>query len=208
MADAVGYATQASTWRAAAASMTTAFLKYHVTKDGAGRLYVSAVTGLSPQGKWVPSPVIMQASHTVALYTGLINSTVAAAMLDYAFPEPNGSPPTGVVRWNNPTYLRRTLKALSIANRTGRAIRHLKERFSQYLPGNPANPTKPALQGPYGGPLPEYWISRIDEELSPGQLDNAQVCISFSYCLITTCLCSICSYFFCDLTIFLFLSYD
>ena len=61
--------------------------------------------------------------------------------MNYMFPEPNGSPPTGVSRWNNPSYLRRVLKALSAVGQTGRALRHLRERFSQYLPGDPANPT-------------------------------------------------------------------
>ncbi len=95
--------------------------------------------------------------------------------LDGAFTEPEGNPSAGVLRWNNPTFLRRALKALSVAGKTGRAIRHLKERFAQYLPGSAANPTDPALQGMYGGPLPEYWISRIDLDLKPGQKDNAQV---------------------------------
>lgn len=188
MAVAMGYSAYATTWGAAAGSMKDGFLKHHVVRDAAGRPYISAVTGLSAQGQWVPSPVVMQAAHTVALYTGLLNSSMAAAMLDYVFPEPSGSPPAGVVRWNNPTYLRRALKALSVANRTKRAVRHLKERFAQYLPGNPANPTPPALQGPFGGPLPEYWISRVDEHLSPGQLNEAQV---FQYSIDSLLMCNI-----------------
>ena len=28
--------------------------------------------------------------------------------------------------------------------------------------------------GPWGGPLPEYWISRVDRGLKPGQVDTAQ----------------------------------
>jgi len=30
------------------------------------------------------------------------------------------------------------------------------------------------MQGPYGGPLPEYWISRQDLNLEPGQVNPAQ----------------------------------
>lgn len=51
--------------------------------------------------------------------------------------------------WNNPTFLRRALKALSTMDMTDVAIGHLKERFSQYLPGNPANPTNPEFQVGY-----------------------------------------------------------
>lgn len=81
----------------------------------------------------------------------------------------NGTPPAGVTRWNNPTFLRRALKALSHSNMTDRAITHLKERFNQYLPNTAETPIAPALQGIHGGPLPEYWISRIDDHTQPGE---------------------------------------
>jgi hypothetical protein len=32
--------------------------------------------------------------------------------LDYAFPAPDGTPPAGVTRWNNPTFAYRSLFAL------------------------------------------------------------------------------------------------
>jgi hypothetical protein len=48
------------------------------------------------------------------------------------------------------------------------------ERYSQYLPDHPANPIPEALQGPYGGPLPEYWVSREDRNLEPGETNAAQ----------------------------------
>jgi hypothetical protein len=32
----------------------------------------------------------------------------------------------------------------------------------------------PVATGPYGGPLPEYWISRADRELVPGEANTAQ----------------------------------
>ena len=47
----------------------------------------------------------------------------------------NGDPTGSVTRWNNPTYLGRALEALSTHNQTVTALGHLKERFSQYLPG-------------------------------------------------------------------------
>jgi hypothetical protein len=52
---------------------------------------------------------------------------------------------------------------------TDRAITHLKERFNQYLPNTAETPIAPALQGIHGGPLPEYWLSRIDEHTQPGR---------------------------------------
>lgn len=35
-------------------------------------------------------------------------------------------------------------------------------RFSQYLPGTAQNPVPAQFQGSKGGPLPEYWVSRVD----------------------------------------------
>jgi hypothetical protein len=189
MATAVGHPDVAQKWTDAANAMTQAFKRYHVVPASGGRpAYVSAVTGLARDGSWRPSPVVMQAAQTVAIFTGLINASLAGPLLDYTFPSPDGSPRDGVLRWNNPSYLRRVLKALSSTNRTARAIAHLKERFSQYLPGNKANPTAPALQGPLGGPLPEYWVSRIDLGLKPGQNDNAQVCVCARVC-VCVCVC-------------------
>ena len=75
----------------------------------------------------------------------------------------------GVTRWNNPTFQQRSLRALSSIGRSDVAIEHAKERFSQYLP-TPANPTTPALIGPIGGPLPEYWCSRIDVGVTGSQV--------------------------------------
>jgi hypothetical protein len=74
-----------------------------------------------------------------------------------------------VARWNNPTYGYRVLRTLSHAGLEQRAVAHLIERYSPYLPGHPCNPIPLVLQGPYGGPLPEYWISREDLRLKPGQ---------------------------------------
>jgi hypothetical protein len=50
----------------------------------------------------------------------------------------------------------------------------LIERYAPYLPAHPRNPTPLKLQGPYGGPLPEYWISREDLNLKPGKKNRAQ----------------------------------
>eukprot|EP00456_Euglypha_rotunda_P087909 TRINITY_DN89746_c0_g1_i1.p1 TRINITY_DN89746_c0_g1~~TRINITY_DN89746_c0_g1_i1.p1 ORF type:complete len:193 (-),score=11.87 TRINITY_DN89746_c0_g1_i1:10-561(-) len=111
----------------------------------------------------------------MAIYTGLLTQDQSIATLNYSFPDPDGTPPSGIPRWNNPTYIYRALKGMSAVGLTDRATAHLKERFSQYLPSSLSsqNPTPLSLQGIQGGPLPEYWISRIDNNLQPGQ-DNPQ----------------------------------
>jgi hypothetical protein len=94
--------------------------------------------------------------------------------IDYAFMDPDGSPHAGVTRWNNPTYAYRVLRVLSDAGLSDLAVRHLRERYAPYLAGNPHNHVEPSLQGSLGGPLPEYFVSRDDLHLQPGQLDTAQ----------------------------------
>jgi hypothetical protein len=115
-----------------------------------------------------------QAGQTVALFTGLLPADQARADLDCAFTGPDGAPSPGVTRWNNPTYFYRSLTALSRYGFGERAVGHLIERFSPYLPGHPANLLPLALQGPYGGPVPEYWVGRADLGLKDGETNSAQ----------------------------------
>ena len=72
--------------------------------------------------------------------------------IDYAFAAPDGAPPAGIPRWNNPTFAYRALFALSENGFPERAVAHLKERYGPYLPGNSRNRVPLELQGPYGGP--------------------------------------------------------
>ncbi|EDQ85023.1 uncharacterized protein MONBRDRAFT_34434 [Monosiga brevicollis MX1] len=175
MASAVQQTTVAAQWTAAADRMQTAFLQHFVTHDNAtGQAWIGAMAwldGITQQ--WTPFGRL-QAAHTVAIFTDLLPPSTQAAMMAYVFPSPDGTPPAEVQRWNNPTFLRRSLKALSHVNRTATALQHLIERFSQYLPGNDANPVPSDLQGPHGGPLPEYWLSRVDSHTAPGATDGAQ----------------------------------
>jgi len=115
-----------------------------------------------------------QAAQAMAMLAGLIPIDNLHPNIDYAFMEPDGSPHDGVTRWNNPTYSYRTLRALSDAGLSSRAVRHLRERYAPYLAGNPHNHVEPSLQGSLGGPLPEYFVSRDDLHLQPGQLNTAQ----------------------------------
>jgi len=172
MARVIGKEEQARQWTSTAQRMTEAFGKFHIVPQRDG-------TPAHVGDRYDPDDAKVargysQAGQTVAVYADLLTPAQARADLDYAFPEPNGTPPQGVVRWNNPTYCYRALRALSHVGLADRAGRHLIERYAPYLPAHPRNPTPLKLQGPYGGPLPEYWISREDLNLKPGKKNRAQ----------------------------------
>lgn len=172
LAEAIGEGGQAGDWAAMADKMTAAFRKHHLVpaKDGVP-LHVG--DRLDPEHPELERGY-SQAGQTVAVYSGLLNRDEARANIEYAFPAPDGSPPAGVTRWNNPTYGYRVLRAMSEVGLVDRAVAHLVERYAPYLPAHPRNPTPLLLQGPYGGPLPEYWVNREDMGLKPGELCTAQ----------------------------------
>jgi hypothetical protein len=152
--------------------MTNAFCKYHI-------VHAMTEPTLYVADRFDPShPGIergySQAGQTVAVYADLLTAEEAHTVLKDAFAldDPMQTPPA--TRWNNPTYAYRALRALSHAGYIKQAIQHLLERYAQYLPAHPRNPTPLKLQGSYGGPLPEYWISREDLGLKPCQVNTAQ----------------------------------
>jgi hypothetical protein len=168
MAEAAGHREQAEQWRQTAGRMAAAFTRYHVmpAKDGVPA-HVDDVfdreDSTAPRG-------FSQAAQAMAGVSGFPFPDA----LGYVFTAPDGAPPAGVVRWNNPTFAYRALFSLSENGFTGRAVAHLLERYSPYLPGNARNRVPLELQGPYGGPLPEYWISREDLGLKDGEKNPAQ----------------------------------
>lgn len=172
MAEAIGEKEQADAWRSVGDKMAGAFRKYHIV-PAEGIVPAHVAERADPDD---PSLLrgYSQSGQTVAITSGLMTGKEAAANLNYAFGEPDGSPSPGVTRWNNPTYCYRALRALSETGFTERAVTHLIERYAPYLPGHPRNPVPVQLQGPYGGPLPEYWVSREDLRLEPGQINTAQ----------------------------------
>lgn len=172
MAEAIGQKDQAAKWKQTADRMAEAFRKYHIV-PASEKIPAHVGDRLDP-AKPSLTRGYSQAGQTVAIITGLLSHEEAVADLNYAFPAPDGSPPPGVTRWNNPTYGYRVLRALSDCGMNERAVAHLIERYSPYLPGNPRNPVPDKLQGPYGGPLPEYWVSREDLGLKAGEKDSAQ----------------------------------
>jgi len=172
MARAIGDNAQAEKWTRAADTMTEAFRRYHIVPAGGG---VPAHVGdrFDPEHPEAERG-FSQAGQTIAVYSGLLTKEEARSVVSYAFTSPQGDPPQGVFRWNNPTYCYRVLHAMAAVGLYDRAVRHLIERYAPYLPGHPANETPPALQGSMGGPLPEYWISRKDLNLRAGEINAAQ----------------------------------
>lgn len=172
LAEAVGDSERATQWRSIVERMTTAFRKYHVIPASQG-------IPLHVGDRYAPADPsaergFSQASHTISVTSKLLTADEAKAVLDYTFPAPDGTPPPGVNRWNNPTYCHRALRALVESGFAERAVTHLLERYAPYLPCNPCNRTPLVLQGPLGGPLPEYWVSREDWNLQEDEIDLAQ----------------------------------
>ncbi|WP_263381347.1 alpha-L-rhamnosidase-related protein [Granulicella arctica] len=166
MANAAGRTEKAAEWQAIHDRMTSAFQRDHLIGSSAGLpLHVDDV---AEPGNLKATRGYSQAAQVMAIDANLLQPSDAKADLEYAFTDPLGSPPAGVDRWNNPTYVFRSLDALSSVGLSDRAVRHLLDRFSPYLPGDPNNLSPKVLQGAFGGPLPEYWISRKDLGLPPG----------------------------------------
>ena len=172
MANAIGDHVQAEAWSRMHDRLLAAFERDHLVPAADGiPLHVDDVADPANSGV---RRGFSQAAQAMAIEGGLLTRDQAAADLDYAFTTPNGSPTAGVARWNNPTYLYRALDALTLTGDSSRAMQHLLERFGPYLPGDKRNPSPTLLQGPWGGPLPEYWVSREDLNLPAGTLNPAQ----------------------------------
>jgi hypothetical protein len=172
MARAVGDTDHAEAWSKTHDEMVDAFRRDHLVPASGGiPLHVDDVA--SPETSNL-NRGFSQAAQAMAIEGGLLRPEEAASDLDYSFAAPDGSPSAHVDRWNNPTYLYRSLNALTMAGDSERAVQHLLERFAPYLPGDPRNPSPLILQGPWGGPLPEYWVSREDLGLAEGSLSPTQ----------------------------------
>ena len=174
MADAIGEPATSAAWRERATAMRAAFRKHHIVPASGGR--PALVANVFDPNDATIERGFSQAGQTIAVWAGLLTPEEARAALEYCFPAPNGAPPPGVSRWNNPTNGYRVLRALTEVGLADRAVAHLIERYGPYLPLDPLNPTPVELQGPDGGPLPEYWISREDANAKPGDIVDAQPC--------------------------------
>lgn len=172
MANASGNTADAARWQSTHDRLLQSFMRDHLVPQ-AGSV-PQHVDDVAEPGKAQIHRGYSQAAQAMAISAGLLPGAQAEADLEYAFGAPDGSPLTGVDRWNNPTYLFRSLDALSAVGLSERAAHHLFERFGPYLPGDPKNETPKLLQGPFGGPLPEYWVSRADLGLAPGVFASTQ----------------------------------
>lgn len=164
LADVLGRTQIATTWRSAADAMTKAFRRYLVVTDTGGERVVEAYDRVSGAVRGH-----LQAAQIRPVLNGLVSAAAAERILDRDFPDPVAAPPAGVRPWNTPTWGYYLLRALTESGRGSRAVAHLLDRYGRYLPGDPRNPLPLVLQGPLGGPLPEYMISRVDEGLAPRQ---------------------------------------
>jgi hypothetical protein len=172
MAKAVGDHEHADAWTKTHEAMVTAFRRDHLVPASNGiPLHVDDVA--APESS-AATRGFSQAAQAMAIEGSLLTPDEAAADVDYSFTAPNGTPSDHVDRWNNPTYLYRALNALTLSGHSERALQHLLERLAPYLPGDPRNPSPLILQGPWGGPLPEYWVSREDLHLATGVLNPTQ----------------------------------
>lgn len=171
MAEALQDAEHAERWLATAERMADSFTQLHVVRshESASAIVADVYDPSSDEHHGYG-----QAGQVGPLLDGLIDGQEARELIDFAFPDPVGSPPSGVARWNNPSTVYRVLSALSAHGYERRALAHLLERYAPYLPRHPRNPVPLSLQGPYGGPLPEYWVSRADRELAPGEINTTQ----------------------------------
>jgi hypothetical protein len=171
MAEALHDDVHAESWKATAQRMFESFRRLHVVRSHAG---VGAIVADVYDPATDEHYGYGQAGQVAPLLDGSIVGQDARDLIDFAFPDPVGSPPSGISRWNNPTAMYRTLSALSAHGYERRALSHLLERYAPYLPGHPRNPVALSLQGPHGGPLPEYWVSRADLGLASGEINEAQ----------------------------------
>jgi hypothetical protein len=137
VANAIGRSDTAAKWSAFAARIRTAFARF-IAKAG-NDTWIAEVW--SPQVG--PIDTYGQGATASAVFHGLLDAEVAKAALTSAFPAPDGSPPQGVHRWNNPTYAHRVLTILCEHGFGQIAAAHLAERYAPYLPD---------------GPLPEYFL--------------------------------------------------
>lgn len=138
LARAIGRAKEAEKWAARAEKI--------------GRLF-HGFLGIAPNERllvgefWRRDPEANRLSQAAALSTvfhGVLAHGAASRVMNWAFRAPDGRPPEGVLRWNNPSYAYRALRTLCGHGRGDVASAHLLERYRPYLPD---------------GPLPEYFLS-------------------------------------------------
>jgi hypothetical protein len=146
LAHAIGETTQAEEWKSRASRVRQGFSRF-LSQAGETKNLVAEV--------WSPTDGVKgfgQASCSSATFHGILKPEMARLVLESAFLSKNGSPPTGVGRWNNPTYAYRALRTLSDHGMGETAGAHFLERYRSYLPD---------------GPLPEYFLPGAGQPHDP-----------------------------------------
>jgi hypothetical protein len=136
MAEAIGKKSQAATWQKRAVAL----------RKGFGRFITKHKSGLRVADIWSHyegAVACGQGATLSAVFYNIAPPKQQRELLLSAFDRRDGSPPKGVGRWNNPTYMYRALRALSDHGLGEIAARHFLERYRPYLPD---------------GPLPEYFL--------------------------------------------------
>ena len=136
IARAIGKKSHAALWQKRATAL----------RQGFPRFISESKSGLRVADVWNPQegPVgFGQGSTLSAVFYNLAPQRQQRELLRSAFDLRDGSPPKGVGRWNNPTYMYRALRSLSDHGLGEIAARHFLERYRPYLPD---------------GPLPEYFL--------------------------------------------------
>ncbi len=136
IAKAIGRKKEAVLWQKRAAALRAGF----------GRFIEKRKSSACVCDVWSPQQGALspgQGSTLSAVFFGIVPENKKKELLLAAFDRRDGSPPKGVVRWNNPTYMYRALRALSDQGLGEVAARHFLERYRPYLPD---------------GPLPEYFL--------------------------------------------------
>ena len=154
IADILGETSKARVWRDDADRLAKAMRRDLWVEDGQGGYFADVWVSASKEaiGR-------SQAAQVIAAEAGLFAPEQVRAVLDRFFPAPFGQATEGTEAWNVPTYSHRVAARLAEAGLADRAVAHLLWRYGPYLPFSPTNPADLRVQGPMGGPLPEYFRS-------------------------------------------------
>jgi hypothetical protein len=136
IAKAIGRRKEAVLWQKRAGALRAGFGRFIEKHKGGARVC----------DVWSPEQGPLsagQGSTLSAVFYDIVPENKKKELLLSAFDRRDGSPPKGVVRWNNPTYMYRALRVLSDHGLGEIAARHFLERYRPYLPD---------------GPLPEYFL--------------------------------------------------
>ncbi len=170
LAQEFGLEDQAKKWERTRQRMIDAFHQRLVIREKGNVSYAADVLD-SEENRLLGKS---QAAQISVIEAGLFTKEESKKILEVFFPPPYGKATEGIEPWNNPTYLYRALNVLTNNGLGERALAHLLRRCDPYLPFSSTNQVPYTLQGPLGGPLPEYFITHQEMELPKGTACSGQ----------------------------------